>query len=754
MQHSMVQELPPQQDPPSRPRGKHRGSSAPKWLRVFLPAILILVWLVGAGIGGPYFGKVGEVSSNDQTSFLPESAEATQVQQLRDDFMDGDGIPAIALFVADQELTEEQLTGIDTALEGIVDIDDVLEDISPAIPSEDGLAVQVFIPINSEAAIGDVVTVVGDTLREAAPDGLTVYMTGPAGFSADLLEAFAGIDGLLLGVALVAVFIILIIVYRSFLLPIAVLSTSMFALCVALLTVWWLAKWEIVLLNGQTQGILFILVIGAATDYSLLLVARYREELRVSEDKWTATLAAVRGSVEPIVASGSTVIAGLLMLLLSDLKSNSTLGPVASIGIVFAMLSALTLLPAILFVFGRAAFWPRRVTYEPDVVAAEGGMPSKGLWPSIARFVQRRPRAIWVVTTIVLLIGAGAVTQLKAEGVPQSDIVLGASEARDGQGALGEHFPGGSGSPVQVIVPEDDFTDTVAALLDYPTIDSVSVTSADSPAGTAPVTTDGIQAFGPPGTPAPEPTVVNDHVLLQGTMTVPADSTEAATTVRDLRATLHDIAPDALLGGVTATDVDTIDASIDDRNLIIPIILGVILVILMLLLRSVLAPILLIATTVISFGTAMGVAALVFNGIFNFPGADPAVPLFGFVFLVALGIDYNIFLMTRVREESLKHGTRQGVLRGLTVTGGVITSAGVVLAATFAALSVIPILFLVQLAFIVAFGVLLDTFIVRSLLVPALTYDIGRAVWWPSKLSKVPDEQPEEENDRQLEHSA
>ncbi|MGO3148212.1 MAG: MMPL family transporter, partial [Leucobacter sp.] len=417
-------------------------------------------------------------------------------------------------------------------------------------------------------------------------------------------------------------------------------------------------------------------------------------------------------------------------------KSNSTLGPVAAIGILFAMLSALTLLPALLFAFGRAAFWPRRPKFEPDVVIAENGMPPKGFWSKVAQLVQRRPRMVWIVTTVVLLIGALGITQLKADGVPASDLVLGTSEARDGQVALGEHFPGGSGSPVQIVTPEGEFDAVTDLLLGHAGIDAVSVTASDSPSGTAPITEDGITAFGPPGTPAAEPTVVDGHVLIQGTLADAADSDAAADTVRDLRAELAADGSDALVGGVTATAIDTTDASIHDRNLIIPIILVVILLILMLLLRSVLAPVLLIATTVISFGTAMGVSALVFNGIFEFPGADPAVPLFGFVFLVALGIDYNIFLMTRVREESIKHGTREGVLRGLTITGGVITSAGLVLAATFAALSVIPILFLLQLAFIVAFGVLLDTFIVRSLLVPALVHDIGRKVWWPSKLSK------------------
>ncbi|MFC6234444.1 MMPL family transporter, partial [Leucobacter soli] len=325
---------------------------------------------------------------------------------------------------------------------------------------------------------------------------------------------------------------------------------------------------------------------------------------------------------------------------------------------------------------------------------------------------------------------------LQAHGVAQSELVLGASEARDGQQALGEHFPGGSGSPVHVLAPEAELQAVADTLLSSDGIDGVSVLSADAPSGAGSVTADGIVAAGPPGTPAPEPTVIEGRVMLQGTLTDAADSEAAQATVRDLRTVFAGDGADALVGGVTATAIDTNDASIHDRTLIIPVVLAVILLILMLLLRSILAPVLLILTTVLSFGTALGVSALVFNGVFEFPGADPAVPLFGFVFLVALGIDYNIFLATRVREESKAHGTRAGIIRGLSVTGGVITSAGLVLAATFAALSVLPILFLVQIAFIVAFGVLLDTFLVRALLVPALMYDIGPAVWWPSKLGR------------------
>lgn len=704
----------------------------PRWLRVLLPALFIVAWLAGAAVGGPYFGKVSEVSSNDQTLYLPESADASVVQEKLSEFNDSDAIPAIVVIVGDDELDETQLGAITSTIDEAAELDVVAEQPSPPIPSEDGLAAQAFIPLDSEADTADAVAALDELLADGLDPSLSAYVTGPAGFSADLSSAFAGIDGLLLAVALAAVFLILIVVYRSLLLPFAVLATSVFALCVALLVVWWLAYAEILLLSGQTQGILFILVIGAATDYSLLYVARFREELRRTEHALDATVKAWKGAVEPILASGGTVIAGLLCLLLSDLKSNSTLGPVASIGIVFAMFSALTFLPSVLYLLGRAAFWPRRPHYDADD-QQDAAASTTGPWAAVARLVERRSRAVWLLTTIVLAFGAVGATQLQASGVPQSELVLGESAARDGQEALGEHFPGGSGSPVYVLVDDSHVTETAGVLAGLEGLSSVTVTAQDSPSGTAPIDESGtIQEI---AGASPEPTVIDGQVLLQATLTDAADSAEAESTVRDLRDQLADLEGETLVGGVTATAIDTNDTATHDRNLIIPIVLVVILLILMVLLRSILAPVLLVATTVLSFGTAMGVSALVFNGVFNFPGADPTVPLFGFVFLVALGIDYNIFLMTRVREESLKHGTRAGVLRGLRVTGGVITSAGVVLAATFAALAVLPILFLVQLAFIVAFGVLLDTFVVRSLLVPALVHDIGPKVWWPSKLA-------------------
>jgi RND superfamily putative drug exporter len=714
--------------------------SPSRWLRIGIPVLLVLVWIVGGSIGGPYFGKVDEVSTNDQSSFLPQSAPATQVNERLTDFLGDDSIPAVVVVEGESAIDDVQLADLQTVTDDIAGLDGVLDGVSPPIVSEDGDAAQVFVPIDSSGEVREIVEEIRTILQDDLPDGLEGWVTGPAGFTADLTEGFLGIDGLLLLVALAAVFVILIIVYRSPLLPVLVLMTSLFALCVALLTVWWLAKAEIFVLNGQVQGILFILVIGAATDYALLYVARYREAVAAGARRWDATVQSWRGAFEPILASGGTVIAGLLCLLLSDLASNRALGPIAAIGIAFAMLSALTFLPALLALVGRAAFWPFIPKHPAPEVSDDTTQPVRGIWQRVARFIARHSRPVWIISTVVLLVGAAGITQLKADGVPSSDLVLGASQARDGQDILAAHFPAGSGSPVYVLVGEADAADAATVLTESHGVDSVAVASSDAPSGQAAVEVqDGelaLTAAGPPGTPTPTATVSDGDVLLTATLADAADSLAAEDTIRDLRTDLDDALGEgtALVGGQTAIDLDTNDTSIRDRTVIIPTILVVVLLILMLLLRSVLAPVLLIISTVVSFGTAMGVSALVFNQVLGFPGADPAVPLYGFVFLVALGIDYNIFLMSRVREEALRHGTRPGIRRGLVSTGGVITSAGLVLAATFAALGVIPILFLAQLAFIVAFGVLLDTFIVRSLLVPALAYDIGRAIWWPSKL--------------------
>ncbi|TDL38648.1 MMPL family transporter [Arthrobacter nitrophenolicus] len=710
---------------------KHKTESrerVPFWLRWLVPVILVLTWLALAGVGGPTFGRLEEVSSNDQASFLPASAEATAAQDWQAKFRDSDEVPGVIVIESDEPFTPAQLGEVAALRADLEELKLGSAVIGP-IPSEDGKAVQFIAPISeSEVEVQEAVKELRDLVAGAAPEGLRTFVTGPAGLAADLVAAFAGIDGILLLVALAAVFVILLVVYRSLLLPFMVLLTSVFALCAAILLVFGMAQAGWIQLNGQSQGILSILVIGAATDYALLYVARFREALTHTTNRTAAALTAWRTSFEPILASGATVIIALLCLLFSDLNSNKALGPVAAAGIICSLFAALTLLPALMALLGRTAFWPFRPKLapaderEPELVTGLEGQ--KGLWRATGELVRRRPRTIWIASVLLLAAASAGVLQLKANGVPQTDVILTASNAVDGQDALARHFDAGSGSPAVVVADEGKAQEVLDA-----------VKAADGVGEAYLLAEGGVPITGAPGTPT-EPDVREGKVLINATLNSAADSLEAEEAVKALRVDVKAVDPGALVGGVTATALDTNTTAQRDLVIIIPVVLVVILFILMLLLRSVLAPVLLVLSVVLSYAAAMGVSALVFNNILGFPGADATVPLFGFVFLVALGVDYNIFLMSRVREESLKHGTRPGILRGLGVTGGVITSAGVVLAATFAALGVIPIMFLVQLAFIVAFGVLLDTVLVRSLLVPALAYDIGPKIWWPGKLSR------------------
>ncbi|GHF14794.1 membrane protein [Amycolatopsis deserti] len=666
--------------------------------RLLVPALLVVAWLVLGGIGGPYAGKLSDVSTNDNSAFLPASAESTRALAEQRTFSTDETLPGIVVAERATNITPQDTAFLADAAARIQAIPGVTKAASPQ-PAQDGQALELTVSVRVGGEPGEVVERIRGEL-DHAPDGLTVLVTGPAAQIADLVTAFGGIDGLLLLVAGIVVALILVVVYRSPLLPLVVLLSAVFALGLASLVVYLLADHDVLTVNGQSQGILFILVFGAATDYALLLVSRFREQLRDTGNRYEAVKLAWRATLPPIAASAGTVVLGVLCLLFSDLQSNRGLGPVAAIGIAAAFAASVTFLPAVLALLGRAAFWPVR----PKL-----GSPhpeSSGIWGRIAEAVAHKPRATWIGTTVLLLAGAAFVPQLKAGGVAQSDLFLTPVDSVAGQEVLIEHFPGGSGSPTTIIA---------------------NAGQAEAVARAARV--DGVAQV------AAAPTVVNGRVQVIAILTDAADSEAALDTVGRIRQAVHAVpGADALVGGTTATQLDTQETSERDRAVIIPIVLVVIFAVLALLLRALLAPLLLIATVVLSFAATMGVSALVFNHLLDFPGADPAVPLFGFVFLVALGIDYNIFLMTRVREEALGTNTRDGTLRGLTLTGGVITSAGVVLAATFAALAVIPILFLAQIAFIVGFGVLLDTLIVRSLLVPALTLDVGRRIWWPSRV--------------------
>lgn len=679
-----------------------------KLTRIASALALVIVWLIIAGLGGPTFGKISDVSTNDRTTFLPASSESTQVGELTPEFSDSQGIPAI-IAGETSDVGEVDLTDRLESTEGVMQV------IGPT-PSEDGEAVQYIALIDTESA--DATEVVQLLSDEVTDDGF--YVTGPAGFSADLANAFAGIDGILLLVALAAVLVILIAVYRAVLLPFIVILTAVGALCAAIVVIYYMAKADIIVLNGQSQGILSILVIGAATDYSLLMVARQREELQRQESVADALKSSWKASFGAITASAATVAIALLCLLVSDLNSNRSLGPIAATGIFFAWVAALTLLPALLYLFGRASFWPVKPKFTGALTSEQN---AHKFWYKVANFVKGSPRKVWAGTLVLLFLGAAWVPLLNANGVSNSDVLLSDTEAKQGQEILNEHFDAGSGSPAQIIAPEELVGEVTGILENHSEISAVTLTSeSGAPANTPPMNL--------------EPNVVDGNVYVQATLNQEADSLEAQDTIAQLREEFAGLDGDVMVGGESATALDSNLTAERDLRVIVPLVLAVVLLVLIVLLRAVLLPVLLLLATVISFGAAMGVSALVFNGIFNFPGADPTVPLYGFIFLVALGVDYTIFLMTRAKEDTPTMGTRKAVLHSLAVTGGVITSAGVVLAATFAALAVIPLMFMVQLAFIVAFGVLVDTFIVRTLLIPGLVLEIGPKVWWPSKQRK------------------
>ncbi|MFI7067110.1 MMPL family transporter [Kribbella sp. NPDC050124] len=688
-----------------------------RWL---IPAVVILVWLGAGGWLGVVGGNLGDVVSSGAATYLPRNAEATEVADLNKRFGEAETLPAIVVYSRDAALTDadrrvigEQIVAINRELGSML-----AEPATGPRVAADGRAATVIVPFagaDENKVSGHVTTLRG---LVSGGDGLTVHITGPAGVQADLKDALGAIDLMLVLVTMAVILVILIVVYRSLLLPFLVLLVAGLALGAAQGVIYLLAKQHVLSLGAEVQGILNVLVLGAGTDYALLLVARYREELRRHESRFDAMRVAWRNSLGPIAASGGTVALGLLCLLISDLSLNRDLGPAGAIGIGCALLAMLTLMPPVLMLLGRAAFWPRRPGYGTEAVELTG------IWSRVSRFVQRRPRILWIGTALGLVVMALGVVRLDATGIPQNEMIIsGDVESVAGQEELARHFPAGSGSPVIVIADAGRIADV-----------SDAARKVDGVASVDPYV--GAQA----GAPAPgaSAVVVDGLARVDVTLADAPDSKAALDTLKRLRHELGGV-PEAhaKAGGYTAVLVDFNDAATRDRG-VMPLLLLVVGVVVAVLLRSIVAPLLLLATVVLSYLAAIGLSALMFRDVFGFSAVDATFPLHAFVFLVALGIDYNIFLMTRVREESVRAGARRGMIIGLTVTGGVITSAGVVLAATFAALAVIPLVLLVQLAFTVAFGVLLDTFVVRSLLVPALALDVGRLMWWPGRLGRTP----------------
>jgi putative drug exporter of the RND superfamily len=797
-----------------------------KWI-VF--AIWFVAIFIAAG-GANLPGKFEDAESNEATSYLPGDAESTHALDATEALQKGEIAPAVIIFrnesgltAADRrtieedvgKMTEKRFPGVvadgataaaggesqgskpgsSAVPEGLPPGCGTPTSTAPGQPagyapfvgpicSPDGKAaiVTAYIKANGEGErIVDPVKDWRDKISDKGGD-LEVKVTGGAGFSADAIEVFEGINGTLLLAAVSLVIFLLIVIYRSpmfFLIPlIAVIFAELLSRSVG----YGLTELGVTV-NGQSSSIMSVLVLGAGTDYALLLVSRYREELHHTVDKHEAMRTALASAGPAIFASAATVVAALLCLMLAKVNGTAGLGPIAAMGIACAALSMLTLLPALLTIFGRRAFWPfvphtpetapgpdqvsekaRRGFLEGSGLAAlakvvlaslvvlvllplvllnwllrritAGHFPSlivgpldrrvftpyevrrhqkehaadatHGFWSRLGDRIAVSPRRVAVGSTAVLLILCGGLaffsTELTSEDSYRTEV-----ESVEGQHLLDKSFPSGATALTDVVVP--DSADVPAVREAVANVDGVDAVS-------RPV------AAGQPG------------VLVQAILEPNPYSTEAFDLVNPIRDAAHKVSPGTLVGGPTAVEFDVRDAAGWDSKVIPPIILLVVLLILIGLLRAVVAPLILIGTVILSFLAALGVGYFVIEFIFDFPGSDPSLPLFAFVFLVALGVDYNIFLIARAREETIRHGSQQGILRALAVTGAVITSAGIVLAGTFSVLAVLPLTFLTELGFVVAFGVLLDTFLVRSVLVPALALGVGDNFWWPSALSR------------------
>jgi len=674
--------------------------------------VVALAWvlIIGASFVMNLPGKFTDAEKNESTSFLPGDAESTKALAITTKLDGGELAPLVIVYhrdggltAADRKVIARDRTVLNRKVES-----KVLRNTSPFEKptfSEGRDAALVIAQVKSDGEADTIIDPVETVRKRMASKGggLEVKVTGGAGYSADAIKVFEGINGTLLLAAFSLVLFLLIVIYRSpifWLFPILAVAFAE----IATRSIGYELTLLGVTVNGQSSSILSILVLGAGTDYALLLVARYREELQQHKDKHEAMALALRTAGPAIFASGLTVVAALLCLSLAKVNGTSGLGPIGALGIAVAMIAMLTLLPALLVIVGRRVFWPFIPRFDP----AHTSPAQAGVWRRLGDRVARGPRRVWIGVVALLLVLSLGILNFD-DGLTTGNSFRDDVEAVQGQKLLDESFPSGANAPTDIIIRDLLSTEAVrSAVADIPGVESVR------PAGST-----------------------TDTVLLRAVLEPDPYSTDAFELIGQIRSAAKAAGgPETLVGGATAVEADLRDAAARDTKLIVPIALVVVFLILVVLLQAVVAPLLLIGTVILSFTAALGVGAIVFDVIFGFPGSDPSLPLFAFIFLVALGIDYNIFLMARVREEARRHGTAEGMVRGLAVTGGVITSAGIVLAGTFSVLGVLPLVFLTEIGFVVAFGVLLDTFIVRSILVPALVLDIGPAVWKPSSLDQ------------------
>jgi putative drug exporter of the RND superfamily len=697
--------------------------------------IVLVTALVLAGGMGYFSSKLTSVQENEASSWLPASAESTKVLEELSGTIDPNDIPTLVVYSKSSGLTEADFAAMDEQAAEIAEIDGVTDQgvLSPnaakalaqqgrpvpPLVSDDGEVAYLYLTFNFGSNGWNSIPPAADKIRDISGiEGGQVHLAGFGGQAADSAEAFEGIDTNLILITLLVVIVILLFTYRSPVLWMLPIFCVVVANAISTGVVYLLAKYADLTVNGQSQAILSILVIGAGTDYALLLVARYREELRRHADRHEAMAFALHRAAPAILASAATVAVGMLCLVFADLNSTAGLGPVNAVGIAVTFLVMVTLLPALLVICGRWVFWPKRPAFgSPEPTTT-------GFWARLGNRISIRPRHVWVVTTGLLLLACLGLFKLDASGLSTEDTYTKEFDSIKGQKLLEAHGLADNSNTVQVVADNGEIQSVREAVA-------------------------GVEGLGEPSQPRP---VSGDRSYFDATINADISSTAAFDIVEASRDAAHGVeGSEALVGGGSAFYLDTKIASNRDSKVIIPIVLLVVFLILVGLLRALISPLLLIGTVVLSFGAALGISALLFEYVFGFAGADPGFPLFAFVFLVALGIDYNIFLMTRVREETANFGTRRGSLIALSSTGGVITSAGLVLAATFLVLGSIPLVFLAELGVTVALGVLLDTLIVRSVLVTALNLDLGNKIWWPSKLDRgAPEPEPEPEPERVL----
>ena len=682
------------------------GGRRTKWL-------VLLVWL-GIGVFAFSLGsKLFGVEKNSADAYLPHTAESTKVI---DYYQNSPGhptlsFPAIVVYIRDSGVTATDRARVQADVTAYqASVPGLSGEVTGPIPSPDGKALAVTIPVLTPDNV-DLGPPVDAIKKVAQPDGadaqsgLNVYIGGPIALNYDANKAFNGLDTTLLFSAGVVVIVVLLLTYRSPFLWLFPVLSAVFALQLAQAIMYLLVRNTGVVVSGQSGGILTVLVFGVGTDYALLLVARYREELHNLADKHQAMTVALRRTAPAIIASALTVMLATLGLLVSQLASNVGLGKIGAIGVACALLAMITLLPALLTIMPRAVFWPAVPRYGTQAHSR------LGIWAKVSGAVGRSPRPIWLGATALLAVLAVGLVDLHSGALSAAEAFVAEPASVKAEQVRLSHYPV-SGADALTVLANPAAQGEVADVL-----------RAD------------------PGLLPPPTGVVagrlGDRAYFQVPMAAAADSPAAMATVERLRPALHAIpGADALVGGSTAVNIDVENAAAHDRNLVIPIVLAIAFIILVALLRALIAPIVLIVSVVASFLAALGASVFVFQVFLGEHHEDNAYPLFVFIFLVALGIDYNIFLMTRVREESKRIGTRPGIVKAVAVTGGVITSAGFVLAATFAILTTLPLTQFLQIGFAVAFGVLLDTMLVRSVLVPALCYDIGPRIWWPSRLAR------------------